>query len=49
MATGGTVECVANIISKAGREVKGLLTVIELLELGGRSRFNFPVISEISI
>jgi len=43
LATGGTVECVADLLSKNGKEVKGLLTVIELNKLQGRSKFNFPV------
>ena len=43
LATGGTVECVANMVSKNGKKVKGLLTVIELKNLNGRSKFDFPV------
>ena len=43
LATGGTVECVADIVSKNGKKVKGLLTVIELKNLNGRSKFDFPV------
>ena len=43
LATGGTVKCVADLLVKNGKEVKGLLTVIELYELQGRSKFNFPV------
>ena len=43
LATGGTVKCVADLLLKNGKEVKGLLTVIELFELQGRSKFNFPV------
>ena len=49
LATGGTVECVANLIRKSGKDVCGLVTVVELLELGGRSRFEFPVESMISL
>ena len=49
LATGGTVECVANLIRKSGRDVSGLVTVVELMELGGRSRLNFPVESMICI
>ena len=49
LATGGTVDCVANLLKKSEKEVSGLLTVIELLELKGRSRFNFPVESVLSI
>ena len=49
LATGGTINCVANLIKKSGKDVCGLLTVVELFELNGRSRFNFPVESIISI
>ena len=49
LATGGTVDCVANLLKKSKKEVTGLLTVIELLDLNGRSRFNFPVESVLSI
>jgi len=49
LATGGTVECVAKLIQKNNREVSGLLVVVELLELGGRSKFKFPVESILSL
>ncbi len=49
LATGGTVECVANLIRKEGKSVCGLVTVVELLELEGRSRFDFPVESIICL
>ena len=49
LATGGTVKCVADLLVKNGKEVKGLLTVIELYELQGRSKFNFPVESIIKL
>ncbi len=49
LATGGTIDCVANLIQKNGKDVSGLVAVVELLELNGRSRFNFPVESMISI
>ena len=48
LATGGTVNCVANLIKKSGKNVIGLVTVVELLELNGRSKFNFPAESIIS-
>ncbi len=48
LATGGTVNCVANLIKKSGKDVIGLVTVVELLKLNGRSKFNFPVESIIS-
>ena len=49
LATGGTVKCVADLLLKNGKEVKGLLTVIELCKLQGRSKFNFPVESIIKL
>ncbi len=49
LATGGTINCVANLIKKSGKEVCGVVTVVELLELNGKSKFNFPVESIISI
>ena len=48
LATGGTVNCVANLIKKSGKDVIGLVTVVELLKLNGRSKFNFPVESIIT-
>ena len=49
LATGGTVGCVASLLSKNGKEVKGFLTVIELTKLEGRSKINFPVESLLKI
>ncbi len=49
LATGGTVGCVADLVSKNGKKVKGLLTVIELKKLNGRSKFDFPVESIIKM
>ena len=49
LATGGTVDCVAKLIRKNRKEVSGVLTVVELSELGGKSRFNFPVDTILSI
>jgi len=49
LATGGTVECVANLIRKSGKDVCGLVTVVELIELEGRSRFKFPVESMVCL
>ena len=48
LATGGTVDCVANILSRNDKEILGLLTVVELVTLKGRDKFNFPVESSIS-
>ena len=49
LATGGTADCVAKIIRKNGKKVSGLLTVVELLELKGKTRFDFPTESIVSI
>jgi len=48
LATGGTVDSVANILSRNDKKIIGLLTVVELVSLRGRSKFNFPVESSIS-
>ena len=48
LATGGTVDCVAKILSRNDKKIIGLLTVVELVSLRGRSKFNFPVESHIS-
>ena len=49
LATGGTIECVANLIRKSGKEVIGSVTVVELVDLNGRNRFDFPVESMLRI
>ena len=43
LATGGTVNCVANLLKRNDKKITGLLTVVELVKLKGRSKFNFPV------
>ena len=48
LATGGTVDCVANLLKRNEKKIMGLLTVVELVTLKGRSKFNFPVESSIS-
>ena len=48
LATGGTIDCVANLVRKNDKKVSGAITVVELQELKGRNRFNFPVESMIS-
>ena len=49
LATGGTVNCVSNLLNSNGKNVLGLLTVVELCKLGGRTKFNFPVESSLCI
>ena len=49
LATGGTVDCIARLINENGKNVLGLLTVIELESLNGRTKFDFPVESIIKM
>ena len=49
LATGGTVKCVAEMLNDSGKEISGLSVVIELRELCGRGKFNFPVESIIVV
>tara|TARA_Y200000002_G_C22566797_1_gene614880 strand:+ start:521 stop:1033 length:513 start_codon:yes stop_codon:yes gene_type:complete len=43
LATGGTANCVTNLLENNDKEVLGLLVVVELIELGGRDKLNIPV------
>ena len=49
LATGGTIDCVANILMKRGKKVAGVVTVVELMNLNGRVNFNFPVETMLSL
>ena len=49
LATGGTIKCVDNLIKSSSKKVSGCLTVVELLDLKGRSKFDFAVESMIKI
>ena len=48
LASGGTVDCVFNLIKNSNREVLGLSVLVELVNLGGRSKLKFPVESLIT-
>ena len=48
LATGGTIECVANIIKENNKSLIGSVVVVELSKLNGRKRFNFPIEALIS-
>ena len=48
LATGGTVESVSKLLYSQDKKITGLSIVIELSELNGREKFNFPVISRIT-
>ena len=43
IATGGTAECVSNILNDHNKIVTGLLVVVELQELGGSLRLSYPI------
>ena len=49
LATGGTVNCVSRLLQDQKKEIVGLITVVELKELKGRFKLEFPVESMISI
>ncbi len=49
LATGGTVDCVNRLVKKSGKKISGLITVVELIELDGKRRFDFPVESILSL
>ena len=49
LATGGTVNCVSEILNNNNKKVVGLLVVVELIDLEGRSKMEFPVESIIKI
>ncbi len=49
IATGGTINCVDNLIKKSGKEISGCIAVVELLDLKGRNKLKFPVESIIKI
>ena len=49
LATGGTVNCVSKLLQDQRKEIVGLITLIELSKLKGRSKVDFPVNSIISL
>ena len=49
LATGGTVDCVGKLLTREGKKITGLLTVVELINLNGRSKLKFPVESILSL
>ena len=49
LATGGTVNCVSRLLQDQKKEILGLITVVELKELEGRLKLEFPVESMISL
>ena len=49
IATGGTAKSVADLLSKEGKTITGLMTVVELEEFKIREKIHFPVDSMIVI
>ena len=43
LATGGTANCISKILKGVNKEVKGLLVVVELMNLEGRSKLDYPI------
>ena len=48
LATGGTIECVANIIKEQNKSLIGGVVVVEIKELNGKKKFDFPIESLVS-
>ena len=48
LATGGTVNCVSNILESNNKKIEGILVVVELMQLKGRLKLNFPVESYVT-
>lgn len=48
LATGGTVESVSKLLYSQDKKITGLSIIVELSDLKGREKFDFPVISKIS-
>ena len=49
LATGGTINCVARLLENSGKKISGCITVVELLDLRGRSKLGMPVESILKI
>ena len=49
LATGGTVNCISKILKSVNKEVTGLLIVVELMKLEGRSILDYPIESFVKI
>ena len=49
LATGGTVNCVSELLKSNHKDIVGLLVVVELIDMRGRLKLDFPVESSISL
>ena len=43
LATGGTVNCIKEILLNAEKIISGLIVVVELIDLNARSKLDFPI------
>ena len=48
LATGGTADCVNQILNNLNKKVTGLVVVIELEKLNARKKLTFPISSQIT-
>ena len=48
LATGGTVNCVSNIVESNNKKIEGILVVVELMQLKGRLKLNCPIESYVT-
>ena len=48
LATGGTVNCVSEILKSNNKKIMGVMVVVELLKLEGKLKLNYPVESSIT-
>ena len=48
LATGGTVNCVTEILESNKKKVVGILVVVELMKLEGKLKLNYPIESFIT-
>ena len=48
LATGGTVECICQILKESNKKIEGLSVFIELKDIGGREKLDIPVDSLIT-
>ena len=49
LATGGTVNCVSKLLEANFKDITGLLVVVELADLEGRKKINFPIDSFLNL
>ena len=47
LATGGTAQCVSDMLSSLNKEVLAMAVVVELPLLNGRKKINYPVYSQL--